>query len=460
MLLVVISIAAVLSVLAVNTANAGDNIGVPDGTQLWPVNKVKVTKPGAVIDAMDVKGYIYVQADNVTIRRTKVTYSGDYLIRIFPGVTGTVIENVDLYCTGSKGNAIVFGNYTARRVDVHGCKRSYMYDSQNPVTIIESLWNGVRQDKVTGSQPTTPTTAKPTATSPTTLSHRARRRQPQSRRRPHRRPSRHRRRRCRRALEVGTRSSRVRVSATQAALRNTGSVSVNTPGAVIENLNISGGLVIGADNVTVRNVRVEGSSSTALIRINRDVKNTVIEHCEVIVDSGGANGGIGYLGRNTTVRNCEISGFADGIKVESGGLYENNYIHVSKPDASGKHLDGVQASGDSDYTIRNNVIEAPIDVGGNSAVFVQAWNGYENFHVSNVTVANNYLRGGNYVLFLNGGKDSDGSIEASWVHNYRATGNVFARDGYRFGYIRATNCGQTVTEGNSLDNGTALNGPC
>ena len=240
-------------------------------------------------------------------------------------------------------------------------------------------------------------------------------------------------------------------------LKPSGTVTVTTPGAVIENLDITGNIIIRADNVTIRNVRVTGSSSTAVIRPDRDVRGTTIEHCDVNV--GEANGGIGYLGYNTTVRNCRITGYADGIKVETGGLYEGNYISMTKPAGSAKHLDGIQASSDRNFTIRHNVIDGNSNRGGNAAVFVQAWNGAINQNIYNINVTENYVSGGNYTIFMEGGKDKDGSDPKQWISDAHMTGNVFIPGTERYGYARIANCTTTTTTGNITSTGQTVN-PC
>jgi hypothetical protein len=235
---------------------------------------------------------------------------------------------------------------------------------------------------------------------------------------------------------------------------------LSTPGEVVENRDVDGTITVNADNVTIRNVRVRGASDTALIAIGRGVRGTIVEHATIEVAEGGANGAIGYLGEGTIVRRCDISGFADGIKVESGGLYELNYIHMAKPDGAAKHLDGIQGSGDTDYTIRSNVIDADVARGGNAAIFVQAWNGARNVDVANVVVSGNYLVGGNFTVYLEGGKDTDGSDPASWVHNFQLTNNTFAPDRYRYGLVRIANCDETVLATNITADGRPLPNPC
>ena len=97
------------------------NTGVPAGTALSPSGSLTITTPGTVIDAKDVNGSIYVDADNVTIKRTRIRNAGGTGISIVPGRHGILIEDVELDGTGNAdaSEAIKFGGYTARRVHIH-----------------------------------------------------------------------------------------------------------------------------------------------------------------------------------------------------------------------------------------------------------------------------------------------------------------------------------------------------
>ncbi|MFC7590531.1 hypothetical protein ACFQYP_47700 [Nonomuraea antimicrobica] len=48
------------------------NTGVPEGVRLRKSGSLRVTKNGTVIDGLEVTGYITVEADDVTIRNTRV----------------------------------------------------------------------------------------------------------------------------------------------------------------------------------------------------------------------------------------------------------------------------------------------------------------------------------------------------------------------------------------------------
>lgn len=95
--------------------------GVPNGTTPILVNgDVTLSTPGMVYDARDVTGTIYVQADNITIKRT-IARQG-IQIRGWEGVKGLVIEDSEIGpVTGSGGDdGIAFSDYTCRRCDIHG----------------------------------------------------------------------------------------------------------------------------------------------------------------------------------------------------------------------------------------------------------------------------------------------------------------------------------------------------
>ncbi|WP_052726426.1 M10 family metallopeptidase C-terminal domain-containing protein [Devosia epidermidihirudinis] len=95
------------------------NTGVPDGVVLTKSGSITITKPGTVIDALDIQGTINIQANNVTIKNSKVTSSDFAVIRIAPGVTGTVIQNNDINGKDSGGQGI-FGQGTFIGNDISG----------------------------------------------------------------------------------------------------------------------------------------------------------------------------------------------------------------------------------------------------------------------------------------------------------------------------------------------------
>ncbi len=216
-------------------------------------------------------------------------------------------------------------------------------------------------------------------------------------------------------------------------LTPSGSITTNQDGQVIENLDINGIINISHNDVLIRNVRVRGVTTNAvLIRPNSGVTGTVIEHCEVesLATESEKTNGIGFLGNYTTVRYCEVKGSnGDGIKAESNSLYEYNYVHMTKEPGHAVHLDGLQGSGDSDWTARYNVVDMRHEDGGNSSLFAQGWNGSSCRLIANVTFHNNYINGGNHGINVAGGKkDKCPQSEDSYVTNFRAINNIFEVD--------------------------------
>lgn len=189
---------------------------------------------------------------------------------------------------------------------------------------------------------------------------------------------------------------------------------VRDSGAVIEGLNIRGGVVIDAPNVTLRNCRITYDGFYVVL-IKGGIKGTVIQNCEI--DNLGSGGqciaGQGSFLRNN-LRNC-----ADGIAV--GGddtLIEGNYIHDMRgtPDS---HFDGIQADGNlSHLTIRNNtIINENIQT---SAIMVDNYAG----PIDGVLIEKNLLIGGGYTVYLN--EVAKGQLRGGPVTNVTFINNQLA----------------------------------
>lgn len=116
-----------------------DNTGVPKGTVLKPSGSIQVTTDGAVIEDLDIQGEVQILADNVTIRRCRIT-SGDYYpIRYFDNDNvGLLVEDTEIIGTSADVTAgLSFSNYTARRVNVHGGADGFKADAN---VLIEDCW--------------------------------------------------------------------------------------------------------------------------------------------------------------------------------------------------------------------------------------------------------------------------------------------------------------------------------
>ncbi len=113
--------------------------GVPAGTVLTPSGSIKVEKDGAVIENLDIQGEVTVLANNVTIRKVKIT-SGDYYpIRYFDNNnTGLLVEDSEIIGTsGDVTSTISFAHYTARRLNIHGSADGLKGDED---VLVEDCW--------------------------------------------------------------------------------------------------------------------------------------------------------------------------------------------------------------------------------------------------------------------------------------------------------------------------------
>jgi len=115
-----------------------NNTGVPPGTVLTPSGSIQVTEDGAVIEDLDIDGEIMVLADNVTIRRVRITSSDYYPIRYFDdGNVGLVVEDSEFVLSSPATAAISFTDYTARRLNIHGSEDGLKADAN---VLIEDCW--------------------------------------------------------------------------------------------------------------------------------------------------------------------------------------------------------------------------------------------------------------------------------------------------------------------------------
>lgn len=123
------------------------NTGVPAGTSLTVHNgDLTILTAGTVVEGLDVRGFVFINANNVTFRKSivkgRAVTSNQSIIEVQSGVSGVLIEDVTIaptspsvYCDGIWG-----GGYHARRLNIQGVvdgakvesntlfERSYVHD--------------------------------------------------------------------------------------------------------------------------------------------------------------------------------------------------------------------------------------------------------------------------------------------------------------------------------------------
>ncbi len=415
----IVNVAAVVALLMTGAILLQDDgpadAGVTAGTRLTRTSKLVVTKDGTVIEGRDVRGPIYIKADNVTIRDSRVQYGGDFLIRIYPGFKGALIEDVDIVCPKTtKGSAVAFGRYIARRVDVTRCKNAFLTTGGN-VQVSDSLWNGKDVEISLGSQwsaqplPTTtlPPVAPPPSESPTTTARPAPTTTVAASAPPPPAPS---------SGDTPDESNTGVASSVQ--LTPSGSMTITEPGKVVQNLRITGTVTVEADNVTIRNTLIE-NTGTYPIRATNGNKNLVVEDVEI---NGNGQGNVAVYGGNYTLRRVDIHGTLDGPRIEGDNvLIEDSYIHhLHRVD--GGHHDTIQIRQGSHVKIRGNNLQAynpDTNDPMNAAIQIGSMNGPS----EDVIVENNLMNGGNYTIGAGG---------ASATYTFR--NNVFGPN-FRYGIL-------------------------
>lgn len=176
-------------------------------------------------------------------------------------------------------------------------------------------------------------------------------------------------------------------------INQSGSINVTEDGAVIENIDLDGCISVRANNVTIRNMRIDCGSFYA-IRIYSEFEQTLIEDVEMINMTSS-----GVLGSNFTIRRSNIhdSG-GDALKPGSDVVIESSWFHRLGT-IEGSHSDGVQMTSGSNVRISGNFFDMP-NVSGytnSQCIILQTNNG----PVDNIVVENNWLNGGGWCVQVN-----------------------------------------------------------
>lgn len=411
-------------------SSAPGTVGLPDGVALTPSDKIVVTQDGTVIDARDVRGAIWVQADDVRITRSRITGSSYHTVRVFDGADGTVIEDSDVVCTDDAlngGKGVVFGNYTARRIEVTGCGVPFVTASSD-VRVTDSWADGEPVELSVGDDPappgttpgTPPTTTpvpptttpgpgpSPTTTPPTTTpGPTTTRPTPATTTPPPTTPP-----PGGRFPDAGTTGVPAGVT-----LRASGSLTVTTDGAVIENLHVTGSIKVQADDVVIRNTRID---NTARYPIQVSGRNLLVEDSEI---DGNGTASVAILPGEYTLRRVDIHDVLDGPRIEGDNVaIEDSYIHHLHRIAGGHH-DAIQIRKGSNIVIRRNNLQAyNADTGDPMNAAIQI--GSLTAPMRGLVVDGNLMNGGNYTV--NSGKSG---VDPSYYRN-----NVLGRN-FRYGVL-------------------------
>lgn len=106
---------------AVTTTGHDGHPGIPGDATLTRSGSIEVHRDGTVVSDRDVHGTIHVHANDVTITRTRVTSSDYWPIWLDATNTGLTVTDSEIAGSGSCQAGIGTHDYTAVRIDIHGC---------------------------------------------------------------------------------------------------------------------------------------------------------------------------------------------------------------------------------------------------------------------------------------------------------------------------------------------------
>jgi len=219
-------------------------------------------------------------------------------------------------------------------------------------------------------------------------------------------------------------------------LASSGPLVIRTPGVMIQGLDISGGVVIDAPNVTLRNCKIT-SGDYDVVLIKKGVTGVTVQNCDI---NNLGRGGQGIAGQGTFLAN-NIQDCVDGIDVRGDNtVIRDNYIHnMAGPSVA--HFDAIQADGGfSNLLIQHNTIINEMDQ--TSAIMLDNYWG----PIHQVSISNNLLIGGGYTVYI--AEVAKGQPGGGRVTNVSFTNNVLVKGHWGYWDIRAELGDSPIVSGN------------
>lgn len=164
--------------------------------------------------------------------------------------------------------------------------------------------------------------------------------------------------------------------------------TVNTDGAIIEGKDITGKMVINADNVTIRRCRLTSATNGSVLDVNGS--GFVIEDSR-LRSVGNVGSIVGSAAK--TIRRCFLTGGNDNIGCRTGTFVYDSVL-TGCYRATGTHNDCIQSTGGNGMVISGCTIIGPYKQSTSAILFKT-----DNAAITNATIAGNYLSGGSYTLF-------------------------------------------------------------
>jgi len=205
-------------------------------------------------------------------------------------------------------------------------------------------------------------------------------------------------------------------------LTNRTGFATSSHGQMIENLNVTGQIYVGHNNVVIRNCKVTESGDTCIFVVGDDV---LIEDCTLFGGTTAASRGVWIEGNTqdsanrATIRRCDISGYEDGVCLGTGQYHKvmDNYFHdpVDYRVPNDPHIDGIQLHGGSANfsIIEHNNIDGYPEVSSS----MTCGNRTPGQGAIGLTIKNNRMNGGTSVLYIEGSDSRDNVVSGNHMGN-------------------------------------------
>ena len=232
-----------------------------------------------------------------------------------------------------------------------------------------------------------------------------------------------------------------------------GNVTLSTAGQVYQDKTVNGSITVQANNVTIRNVKVNGGQ--IFIHWGSTYTGLVVEDTEI--NLGGNLDSRGILYGNYTARRVFIHNGSDCAQLDYNVTITDSLCVVgpdtnndAQPDNTSfcngpEHWDGLESDGGSNYVLNHNTIRNPCDQTSGILMSTNV------AAIKQVTITNNLMGGGGYTLYCNAGPNVPSEV---------VTGNRFARSFWtKSGYWGpTTGCNMADTYSNNVwdDTGATL----
>jgi hypothetical protein len=209
-------------------------------------------------------------------------------------------------------------------------------------------------------------------------------------------------------------------------LTPSGSITVSTPGQVIDGKDVTGTIVVNASNVTIENTRVTqnttcGTSSACgnyAIGVAAGASNLTIKNVETRTASGQTcEQDVRSGGSNLTIENSYLHACDGNLYAVAPATLKDSYA-LAKIDIPSDHIENIYMS-DTTVTVDHSTLFNPVSQ--TAVIFGNVNGGQGGTCANHITATNSFLVGGGYTVYGCAHGTGAGSSSVS------ITGSRFAR---------------------------------